>query len=62
MRVLDTLGWILAGIIGALFFWRRDTAEVDVKPGKVEKPPVPQDDSGTLTREEIERLIEEARK
>lgn len=62
MRVLDTLGWILAGIIGALFFWRRDTTGIDVRPGKVEKPPVPQDDSGTLTREEIERLMEEARK
>ncbi len=62
MRVLDVLGWIIAGIIGMLFFWRRDAGQVEVEPGKVEKPPVPQDDSGTLTREEIERLMEEARK
>ena len=62
MRVLDVLGWIIACIIGILFFWRRDAGQVEVEPGKVKKPPVPQDDTGTLTREEIERLMKEARK
>jgi len=54
-KITQFLGWLAAIAIAAWHFITR--GKVSVSPGKVELPKEPQDDSGTLSREEIERML-----
>lgn len=57
------IAWCIVLAAGIAIVWHFARSKfVTVTPDRIEKPDLPQDDTGTLTRAELENILKEVRK